>query len=180
MARKTLWNDEMAGFAKDLCLLGATDQDLAKHFEVSLATINNWKKKHIAFRLAIKAGKFIADSQVAASLFQRAKGWSCEETDIRVIDKKVILTKYTKHYPPDTTAAMYILNNRQKELWRTHQVFEHAGKIATDQLTDAQLAAKERALQDEIGRLSAQAGKLPGKSHEGENLPIDGPGGSDE
>jgi len=166
----------MAGFAKDLCLLGATDQDLAKHFEVSLATINNWKKKHLAFRLAIKAGKFVADAQVAGALFQRAKGWSCEETDIRVIDKKVVVTKYTKHYPPDTGAAIYILNNRQKELWRSHQVFEHAGKIATDQLTDAQLDAKAQALLALVTKLSAESGTLPGRSHEGENLAAELPG----
>lgn len=176
MARKTLWHDDMAGFAKDLCLLGATDQDLAKHFEVSLATINNWKKKHMAFRLAIKAGKFVADAQVAGALFQRAKGWSCEETDIRVIDKKVVVTTYTRHYPPDTAAAIYILNNRQKELWRSHQVFEHAGKIATDQLTDAQLEARKQALLSQVGQLSAEAGVLPGKTREGENLAVELPG----
>lgn len=173
MARKTLWCDDMAGFAKDLCLLGATDQDLAKHFEVSLATINNWKKKHLSFRLAIKAGKFVADAQVAGALFQRAKGWICEETDIRVIDKKVVVTTYTKHYPPDTGAAIYILNNRQKELWRSHQVFEHAGKIATDQLTDAQLAARAKAVAAELAKLEENAGVLPGKSREGENLPAE-------
>lgn len=162
MARKTLWQDEMAGLAKNLCLLGATDSDLAKHFEVSIATINNWKKKHITFRMALKEGKFVADAQVAGSLFQRAIGWVCEETDIRVIDKKVVVTKYTKHYPPDTTAAMYILNNRNKELWRTHQVFEHGGQISTDQLTDAQLEAKAKRLMDTVSRLSAEAGVLPG------------------
>lgn len=176
MARKSLFTEDMAEFAKDLCLLGATDQDLAKHFEVTLATINNWKRKHLSFRLAIKAGKFVADSQVAASLFQRAKGWSCEETDIRVIDKKVVLTKFTKHYPPDTTAAIYILNNRQKELWRSHQVFEHAGKIATDQLTDEQLEARRKSLLADLDKMSAEAGVLPGKSHEGENLPLDAGG----
>lgn len=173
MARKSLFTEDMAEFAKDLCLLGATDQDLAKHFEVGLATINNWKKKHMSFRLAIKAGKFVADAQVAASLFQRAKGWSCEETDIRVIDKQVVVTKYTKHYPPDTTAAIYILNNRQKELWRSAQVFEHAGKIATDQLTDAQLEARKKSLLSDLAKMSVEAGALPGKSHEGENLPTE-------
>lgn len=166
----------MDRLAKDLCLLGATDQDLAKHFEVSLATINNWKKKHISFRSAIKAGKFVADAQVAGALFQRAKGYSCEETDIRVIDKKVVLTTYIRHYPPDTAAAIYILNNRQKELWRSHQVFEHAGKIATDQLTDAQLEARKQALLATVGGLSEQAGVLPGKTREGENFAVEIPG----
>lgn len=162
MGRKAIWSDEFAGLAKDLCLLGATDADLAKHFDVSITTINNWKKKHPAFRLSLKAGKFVADSQVAASLFQRAIGFACEETDIRVIDKKVVLTKYTKNYPPDTTAAMFILQNRHKELWRMRQEFEHSGAIKTSDLSDEQLAAKARALADEVARMSSTSEDLPG------------------
>lgn len=162
MGRKAIWSDDFADAAKDLCLLGASDADLAKHFEVSITTINNWKKKHPAFRLALKAGKFVADSKVAASLFQRAIGYSCEETDIRVIDKKVVLTTYTKNYPPDTVAAIYILNNRQKELWRSRQIFEHGGQIATGDLTDAQLEAKAARLLDDLAKMSDGAGKLPG------------------
>lgn len=166
MGRKAIWSDEFAGLAKDLCLLGATDVDLAKHFDVSITTINNWKKKHATFRLALKAGKFVADAKVAASLFQRATGFSCEETDVRVIDKKVVLTTYTKNYPPDTTAAMFILQNRHKELWRMRQEFEHSGAIKTSDLSDEQLAAKAKALGDEVARMAAVSPALPGDPQE--------------
>lgn len=164
MARKSLWDDSMAGYAKDLCLLGATDVDLAKHFEVSLATINNWKKKHLAFRLAIKEGKFVADSKVAASLFQRAIGYSMVETDVRVIDKKVVLTEVVKNFPPDTLACMFILQNRNKELWRNKQEFEHSGSIKTSDLSDEQLAAKAERLKEEVARMAAVSTALPGES----------------
>nr|WP_294975041.1 terminase [uncultured Pseudomonas sp.] len=162
MARKTLWDDGMAGFAKDLCLLGATDVDLAKHFEVSINTIYNWKKKHLSFRMAVKEGRFIADSKVAASLFQRAVGYSMEETDVRVIDKKVVLTKYTKNFPPDTAACMFILQNRNKELWRVKQEFEHSGAIKTSDLSDEQLAAKAERLKEEVSRMASVSTALPG------------------
>lgn len=162
MARKSLWDDSMAGYAKDLCLLGATDVDLAKHFEVSLATINNWKKKHLSFRLALKEGKFVADSKVAASLFQRAIGYSMVETDVRVIDKKVVLTEVVKNFPPDTLACMFILQNRNKELWRNKQEFEHSGSIKTSDLSDEQLAAKATRLKEEVERMAAVSTALPG------------------
>lgn len=107
----------MAGLAKDLCLLGATDEDLAKHFEVSITTINNWKKKHISFRLAIKAGKFVADAKVAKSLYQRAIGFSQQEIDIRVIAGQVVQTTYIKKYVGDVTAQIFYLKNRRPDLW---------------------------------------------------------------
>ena len=153
----------MAGLAKNLCLLGATDVDLAKHFEVSMNTISNWKKKHIAFRSAIKEGKFVADSQVAASLFQRAIGYSMEETDVRVIDKKVVTTKVIKNFPPDTLACMFILQNRNKELWRNKQEFEHSGAIKTSDLSDEQLAAKAERLKEEVSRMATISTVLPGE-----------------
>jgi hypothetical protein len=163
MARKSLWDDSMAGFAKDLCLLGATDTDLAKHFEVTISTINNWKRKHLSFRLALKEGKFVADSKVAASLFQRAIGYSMEETDVRVIDKKVVLTKVIKNFPPDTLACMFILQNRNKELWRNKQEFEHSGAIKTSDLSDEQLAAKAERLKEEVARMASVSTELPGE-----------------
>lgn len=162
MARKSLWDDKMAGLAKNLCLLGATDVDLAKHFEVSLNTITNWKKKHIAFRMAIKEGKFVADSQVAASLFQRAIGYSMKETDVRVIKGELVVTEITKNFPPDTLACMFILQNRNKELWRNKQEFEHSGAIKTSDLSDEQLAAKAERLKEEVSRMAVTSTALPG------------------
>lgn len=162
MGRKSIWSDEFAGLAKDLCLLGATDVDLAKHFDVSITTINNWKRKHATFRLALKAGKFIADSKVAASLFQRAIGYSSEETDIRVLKGEIVKTTYTKNYPPDTLACMFILQNRHKELWRNKQEFEHSGAIKTSDLSDEQLAAKAKNLQEEVARMATISTELPG------------------
>jgi len=117
MARKSLWKPEFVEQAKNLCLLGATDPEIANFFEVSLTTFNNWKRKTPELREAMKTGKMSADAKVAKSLYQRAIGFSQQEIDIRVIGGKVIQTIYTKKYPPDTTAQIFILKNRHPELW---------------------------------------------------------------
>jgi len=104
--------------AYKLCLLGATHLELADFFEVSEDTIYEWKKVYSKFSEAIKKGKEIADSEVADKLFKRATGYSHPDVDIKVIDDKVVTTKLTKHYPPDTAAAIFWLKNRQKKKWR--------------------------------------------------------------
>lgn len=55
-----------------LCLLGATDQELADFFEVDRDTIKNWAKKHLDFAEARRNGKLKADAEVASKLYKRA------------------------------------------------------------------------------------------------------------
>lgn len=118
MARKSLWKPEYVDQAKNLCLLGATDPDIASFFEVSLTTFSNWKRKLPELREALKSGKMAADARVAKSLYQKAVGYTQQEVDIRVIGGKLTQTVFTKKYPPDTTAQIFWLKNRQPELWK--------------------------------------------------------------
>jgi hypothetical protein len=112
------YNDQFPEQARKLCLLGATDKDLADFFEVTETTINNWKIAHPEFFESIKRGKRIADSEVAEKLYKRATGYSHPEVDIKVIDSQIVQTPLTKHYPPDTAAAIFWLKNRSKKNWR--------------------------------------------------------------
>lgn len=108
-----------ARVAYHLALLGATDAQLADAFGVSEGTVGNWKARP-EFSVAVKKGKTIADAQVAESLFKRACGYSHTAVkifcDARTGKKEVI--EYTEHYPPDTTACIFWLKNRQPALWR--------------------------------------------------------------
>ncbi|MDC9598767.1 terminase [Xenorhabdus anantnagensis] len=118
MARPTKYQEAYAEQARKLCLLGYTDKELADFFEVSESTLNNWKHEHPEFLESIKKGKAVADGEVAAKLFHRATGYEHPEDDIRAVDGKIVITPTTKHYPPDTTAAIFWLKNRQKSHWR--------------------------------------------------------------
>lgn len=118
MGRPTSYKAEYAAQALKLCKLGLTDKELAEYFEVSEQTLNAWKKAHPAFLESLKGGKTLADAEVASKLFHRATGYSHDDLDIRVVNGEIIQTPIIKHYPPDTTAAIFWLKNRQRNKWR--------------------------------------------------------------
>lgn len=118
MARPTKYKAEFAEQARKLCLLGATDADLADFFEVSEQTINAWKKAHEGFLESLKAGKRLADADVAERLFQRAMGYSHPEEKVFNNQGEIVTHQTTKHYPPDPTSMIFWLKNRDPERWR--------------------------------------------------------------
>lgn len=116
--RPSKYKAEYAEQAKKLCKLGMIDKELAEFFGVSEQTLNAWKKAHPEFLESLKGGKALADAEVAAKLFHRATGYEHPDSDIKVINNKVVITPMVKHYPPDTTAAIFWLKNRQPKKWR--------------------------------------------------------------
>lgn len=111
--------------AYKLCLLGATDKELADFFGVSEQTLNNWKAQHPAFLESLNRGKIDADARVAQSLYHRALGYEHPDTDIRVVNGEVVMTPTVKRYPPDTVAAIFWLKNRQRGKWRDKVEHDH-------------------------------------------------------
>jgi hypothetical protein len=98
--RPTKYEDEYAEQAYKLCLLGATDADLADFFAVNETRLTDGRSSR-SFR-SLKRGKARADANVAHSLYQRAIGYSHDDIDIRAVDKDIVETPITKHHPPDT------------------------------------------------------------------------------
>lgn len=123
--RPTKYKEEYAEQAYKLCLLGATDAKLADFFDVEVSTISNWKNDHIEFLDALKRGKDIADGEISNSLYHRALGYQHEDVDIKMYEGEIIKTPLIKHYPPDTTAAIFWLKNRQPKYWRDKQEIDH-------------------------------------------------------
>lgn len=118
VGRPSEYKPEYAEQARKLCLLGATDSEMADFFNVTETTINNWKNDFPEFFESIKKGKLLADANVADRLYQRAMGFEAPDVDIRVVDGKIVETPLIKYYPPDTPAAIFWLKNRQKAKWR--------------------------------------------------------------
>jgi len=120
----TKYNIKMNKQAYKLALLGATDKEMADFFEISVATFYNYLNQYPKFLDAIKKGKEDADATVAESLYKRANGYSHKDVDIRVVSdgqgmgSSIVETPIVKHYPPDTTAAIFWLKNRQRAKWR--------------------------------------------------------------
>ena len=89
-----------------------------------LRTINAWKTRHVEFVQALKAGKTEADDRVERALYHRAVGYSHEVEKPMVVDKDVRIVTYTERMPPDTTACIFWLKNRNPEEWRDKVVQE--------------------------------------------------------
>jgi len=129
VGRPTKYKPEYSEQTYKLCLLGATDVELADFFDVAESTIHLWKIEHPDFSESIKRGKVQADANVAESLYKRANGYEHPEVDIKMYEGQIIMTDITKHYPPDTAACFIWLKNRRTADWRDKQEIQHSGGI---------------------------------------------------
>lgn len=134
----TKYKEEYNEQAYKLCLLGATDAELADFFEVHVDTIQEWKKTHDEFSYSVKKGKYAADAEIAKSLYNRAMGITLEkEVAVKLTTKeynekgkyvqteKIEVVKVSEQIPPDPTSTIFWLKNRQPKEWRDKQEVDH-------------------------------------------------------
>lgn len=129
--RPTDYREEYDEKVYKLCLLGATDAEIADFLDISESTLNLWKLKHTNFSESIKRGKITADAEVANSLYKRANGYQYDEVTYEKIGEGESLTEVgeqgietvkqdkfkkkvvTKEVPPDVAAQNIWLKNRR-------------------------------------------------------------------
>lgn len=153
--RPSLYKEEYASLAFNYCLLGATDEDLATFFEVQKSTINNWKNDYPEFLDSIKKGKVQADAIIASSLYNRAKGAiinqqqafkvkrvSYNDKGNRIETESIEIVDLQQEQPPDTTAAIFWLKNRNPNNWRDKTSTELTGKDGKDLISSIQIIDK--------------------------------------
>lgn len=155
-----------------LCLLGATDEQVADFFGVAVSTVYLWANEHEAFSEARKRGKEGADANVAHALYHRAIGYEHRAVKIMSFEGQSFEHEYTEHYPPDTAAACYWLNNRQRGRWSNRHLMEHSGPdggpIPLAAVPDAELQAKAVALAGRvIGSIPASTDGTSGNGTDG-------------
>jgi len=102
---------------KRLAEQGLTDAQISFVLKISEATLNNYKKDK-KFLESLKKGKLISDAKVEESLYSRATGYSHPDVHISNYLGEITVTPITKNYPPDVTACIFWLKNRQPEKWR--------------------------------------------------------------
>lgn len=131
-----------------LATLGFTNVQMADFFGVEISTFEKWAQRYEEFFRALKIWKAEADQKVERSLYERAMGYSHPEDKIFVHEGKPIVVPTTKHYAPDTTACIFWLKNRRKDLWRDKQEVEVKSKnVNFDASADnAEEAAKNYAV----------------------------------
>ncbi len=123
-------------FCSDLAF---TDVKLARLFDVSKATITNWKKAHPEFLASIKGGKDEYDSDKAERcLMKRVEGFRYTETtkelspapNPKTGEGQLIVTKKVrKQVAPDPTSMIFWLKNRNPGRWRDKRDIEVEGEL---------------------------------------------------
>ena len=126
----------LEGWARD----GLTDEQIAKNIGISRASLYEWKKKEVDIFDALKKGKEVIDFEVENALLKKALGYT-----ITLNKQKV--TKYGDvvditeevHVPPDTTAQIFWLKNRQVKKWRDKvEIADNDAIKKLDELLEAQ------------------------------------------
>lgn len=155
MAKGSAYNEQYHDdWAWSLSLKGATDEEMAEAFGISVRTLHRWKKSYPSLKESIDAGKEIADAKVKRSLYQRAIGYDAKDveqiisTDKATGRQNIERTRVTtKHIAPDTMAIMYWLNNRSKGEFSQRQEITLGGSVKTspmEKLTEEELRALAR------------------------------------
>jgi len=171
--RKGAYEPWMADEAADLVgKLGARNIDLANHFNVALSTIDYWIQKRHDFARAVKIARTECMLKMAKSLFHRGMGYS--HPDVHIMSQTVkeydengkltssrtepLLIPITKHYPPDTQAAIKYLSILGRELgWaeitNVNMDVNHSGDInihRVEELSMEDLSEEVKALLFEV------------------------------
>lgn len=147
VGRPTLYRRDYCELARNYCLLGATNADLAGFFDVTTRTIDNWIAVHPEFATAVREARAIADAKVARCLYVRAVGYEqTVERTVLHLGKEWTITNKVRH-PPDTRACTFWLRNRQPRFWNGR-----AAVSAEDAIDDIAVldAAGERARQANV------------------------------
>ena len=125
IGRPTLYRPSYVKKAFELCLLGCTDERIAEHLNISIRRLHAWKHDHPAFGDAFIRGREGADAAVAGALYKKAIGFERKSEKIHVTkDGQVIKVPFVEYYPPDPTAILFYLPNRQRVYWsHKHEAF---------------------------------------------------------
>jgi hypothetical protein len=142
--RKTKYNKEYIKQVYKLCLLNATDAQIADYFSVSESTLNLWKLRYKEFSESLKRGKEHADAEVAEALFHRACGYSHPDVHISNFQGEITVTNITKHYPPDTAAAFIWLKNRAGWKDKTEHVLRDDDRLSAEEREDLREILRQR------------------------------------
>lgn len=98
-------------------MCGLTDEQIAKKMGIRRETLYDWKKRFSNISNTIKKGRE-APAEIANSLKNVCMGFYVyEEEAIQNPDGTFRKKKIKRYIPPNTTAIIYALNNRDPDNW---------------------------------------------------------------
>jgi hypothetical protein len=112
--------DEDLERVEALAASGLTKREIATSLGVVYETLRRTQARNSAFSAAIDRGRARAIQTVENSLYKKANGYSHPEDKIFYDNQigKVVVQPTIKHYPPDTQAALAILQRIESGSWK--------------------------------------------------------------
>lgn len=99
--------------ARDLCMLGCNETEIANLLGISVGMLRAWKDHYVDFAYAWDDGMYHCNTKVVAALYKRAVGYD------KVIWKETKdgMMRELKHVEPNVPACMAILTNKHGDVW---------------------------------------------------------------
>jgi len=109
---------------------GLRDIDICKKLGIGKTTLYSWKRKYPEIKEVLTKNKETFDAEVENALAMRALGYSYVEVIKELVNGNMVVVKEVlKSVPPDVTAQIFWLKNRQPGKWRDKHEIENTGKI---------------------------------------------------
>lgn len=114
------YDEKYDHIAEQACAIGANTNQLAQMLDITVPTLEKWKRDNYNFFKSIKNGRDKYDTEyVESSLLKRAQGYDKQLMEERLTKNgDVVECKKTIHVSPDVGAAIFWLCNRNPNRWK--------------------------------------------------------------
>lgn len=136
----TEYDPSYAARARDLCMVGVPEVEIAKILGLSIGMLRAWRARYPEFDYAWTDGVYQASIKVVNALHKRACGYDkliWKETPNGIMQE-------LKHIEPNIPACIFWLTNKHPDQWKSK--IEHelpgGGIIPVDALTEIEAARR--------------------------------------
>jgi transposase-like protein len=140
------FNPEVLKLVEGMARMGATETELAQAMGIHRVTLYRWKVEFPDLARAIDEGGQTADQRVEKALYNRACGYDVRVTKLLVVQGRIESREVIEHHPPDPTAGIFWLANRQGHRWQRNPVPKDAVHVDMDdgapQMSRSELARR--------------------------------------
>ena len=149
VGRPSGFSPDIIGKVEALCEAGATDDEIADFLDISTRTLLRWKHAYPDFCRALTTGKQYSDERTQRSLYHKANGFYVTEQQAFKVKlpeggEELKVIEVQKFIPPDTTAQIFWLKNRRKEVWRDRHEVDASLSVSTQSNFDVRLLSDEQ------------------------------------
>lgn len=134
------YHPSYAARARDLCMLGCTEVEIATVLGLSVGMLRAWREHYEDFNMAWTDGTYHASVKVLAALHKKACGYD------KIIWKETPngMMQELKHVEASIPACIFWLTNKHPEQWKSKVEHEAVGggMIAVDAITEIEAARR--------------------------------------